>query len=652
MCGIAGFLVKPASWPGQAVGVLTQMTDALHHRGPDGSGIWLDAERGIGLGHRRLAIVDLSQTGRQPMISACERFVIAFNGEIYNHKSLRLDIESQARTVWRGHSDTEVLLAAIALWGVTEAVRRCVGMFAIALWDRVEKCLYLVRDRLGEKPLYYGWFGEVLMFGSELKALRAHPAWRGAVDRNALALLLRYAYIPAPHSIYQGVAKANPGTILKFKEGQREFEETVYWSVNQVARQGVDDPFLGSDVDAANALEAHLRDAIAIQQIADVPLGAFLSGGIDSSTVVALMQSQSNKPVKTFTIGFHEGEYNEAEHAGAIALHLGTDHSDLYVSPADALAIIPKLPHIYDEPFADPSQIPTFLVSSLTREHVTVALSGDGGDELFAGYPRYFWTDQVWRKARFIPHAVRRSATNLVQAIPPQSWAKLLAAMGSLVPSHVRRHEPGDKMHKLAGLFAANDDLSLYREIQANWKSNPVLGASAARIVNGLDDHGCWTNLPDIFNRMMLLDAVTYLPDDILAKVDRASMAVGLETRLPLLDHRVVEFAWHIPLEMKVRNGQSKWLLRQVLYRHVPKKLLERPKMGFSIPLDEWLRGPLKNWAEDLLGEERLRAEGFFDVSMVKKYWAEHLSGVHNWQYALWNILMFQAWFRAQNGKL
>jgi asparagine synthase (glutamine-hydrolysing) len=652
MCGIAGFLVIPASWPRQAVSVLTQMTDTLHHRGPDGSGIWVDAERGIGLGHRRLAIVDLSQTGQQPMVSTCGRFVVVFNGEIYNHKLLRNQIASQSKTVWRGHSDTEVLLAAIALWGLTEAVRRCVGMFAIALWDRVEKCLYLVRDRMGEKPLYYGWIGEVLMFGSELKALRAHPAWRGEVDRDALALMVRYGYIPAPHSIYKGVAKANPGTILKFKEGQHNIEETVYWSVNEEARRGVDHPFLGSDVDATNALERHLRDAISIQQMADVPLGAFLSGGIDSSTIVALMQSQSNKPVKTFTIGFHEGEYNEAEHAGAIARYLGTDHYDLYVSPADALAIIPKLPHIYDEPFADPSQIPTFLVSNLTREHVTVALSGDGGDELFAGYPRYFWADQVWRKARFIPNVIRRSATNMVQGIPPQSWAKILAAMGSLVPSHVRQHEPGDKMHKLAGLFAANDDLSLYREIQANWKSNPVLGASAARIVNGLDDHGCWTNLPDIFNRMMCLDAVTYLPDDILAKVDRASMAVGLETRLPLLDHRVVEFAWHIPLAMKVRNGQSKWLLRQVLYRHVPKKLLERPKMGFSIPLDEWLRGPLRDWAEDLLDEERLRAEGFFDVSLVKKYWAEHLSGVHNWQYALWNILMFQAWFRAQNGKL
>lgn len=651
MCGIAGFLTNPASWSGQTEDVLTKMTDVLHHRGPDGSAVWLDAEQGVGLGHRRLAILDLSPAGRQPMISACERFVIVFNGEIYNHKALRQEIESRVTIEWRGHSDTEVLLAAIALWGVTCAVRRCVGMFAIALWDREERCLYLVRDRLGEKPLYYGWFDGNLVFGSELKALRSHPAWHGRVDRNALALFMRYAYVPAPHSIYVDVSKVRPGTILRFSEGKREFTETVYWSVSEVARQGLADPFLGDALEAGNALETRLRESIALQQIADVPLGAFLSGGIDSSTVVALMQSQSPKRVKTFTIGFHEGEYNEAEHAGAVARHLGTEHTDIYVTPEDALAVIPKLPDIYDEPFADPSQIPTFLISRLTRESVTVALSGDGGDELFAGYPRYFWSDQVWSRARRVPHIVRRGAEKLVRAIPPQSWERLLKAMGPLVPNHVRKHEPGDKMHKLAGLFAARDDLALYRDIQANWKHNPVLGVSGANSMNGLDDRD-WTDLPDIFSRMMCLDAATYLPDDILTKVDRASMAVGLETRLPLLDHRVVEFAWRIPLEMKILNGKSKWLLRQVLYRHVPQKLLERPKMGFSIPLDEWLRGPLRDWAEELLDEKQLDDDGFFDVAMVRASWAEHLSGVYNRQYALWNVLMFQAWLRAQDGGL
>jgi len=584
------------------------------------------------------------------MASASGRYVIAFNGEIYNHLELRYDLEaSGAAPAWRGHSDTETLLAALGAWGVEAAVKRCVGMFAFALWDREARTLTLARDRMGEKPLYYGWQGRTFLFGSELKALKAHPAFRGEVDRDVLALYLRHNYVPAPYSIYRDVFKLPPGayaTLAATDPPGVPPRLTFYWRVLDAAVRPVRDDM--DDATALSELDAGLRRAIGGQMVADVPLGAFLSGGIDSSAVVALMQAQSSRPVRTFTIGFHEKGYNEAEHAHAVAAHLGCEHTELYVTPEQAMAVIPRLPELYDEPFADSSQIPTFLVAQLARQHVTVSLSGDGGDELFGGYNRYFWAARIWRGLGSAPYALRAGVANAMTGLSPVAWNRLFDVAGFMLPARFRYANPGDKLHKLAEMLAARSPEEVYLYLVSQWKQPADLVPGAAELPTVLTDRQRWAPLESFESRMMYLDQMSYMPDDILVKVDRAAMGVSLETRVPMLDHRLVEFAWQLPMRMKIRDGQGKWLLRQLLYRYVPKELIERPKMGFGVPIDAWLRGPLRDWAEALLSGERLAQEGYFNPAPIREKWQEHLSGRRNWAYYIWTILMFQTWLERQ----
>jgi asparagine synthase (glutamine-hydrolysing) len=648
MCGIAGCWEAEGA-PRDALAARARaMAATLALRGPDHEGVWVDEQAGVALGFRRLAILDLSPQGHQPMASADGRYVIVFNGEIYNYLALRAALEEQGHApTWRGHSDTEVMLAAFSAWGVERTLERLVGMFALALWDARERTMHLARDRLGEKPLYYGWAGHSFVFGSELKALRAHPGFRAEVDREALALYLRYGYVPTPWSIYRGVRKLPPAAHLALSaEGLARTEDpppSAYWSVEQSARTGLAEPFAGGDEAAASALDALLREAVAGQMIADVPLGAFLSGGIDSSTVVALMQAQSSRPVKTFTIGFHEDGYDEAAHAKAIARHLGTEHTELYVTPREALDVVPLLPRLYDEPFADSSQIPTHLVARLARRRVTVSLSGDGGDELFGGYNRYFWGTSLWRRVGWIPAGGRVFLAGAITLLSPAAWDGLFRAFGPVLPAKLRQPAAGDKVHKLARLIATPDREALYESLVALWREPGVVRGAPGSLCDTAMRFGT-VDAPEVAQRMMYLDAVSYLPDDILVKVDRAAMGVSLETRVPLLDHRVVEFAWRLPFAMKVREGRGKWLLRRVLSRYVPSELFERNKMGFGIPLEHWLRGPLREWAEQLLDARRLEREGWFDPAPVRRLWQQHLSGAWNWQHALWAVLMFQAW--------
>lgn len=624
------------------------MALTLAHRGPDDEGAWADENAGIALAHRRLSILDLSPQGRQPMHSACGRHVLCFNGEIYNFAALREELEKSGKAPsWRGHSDTEVMLAAFSAWGVEAALKKFTGMFALALWDRKERVLTLARDRLGEKPLYCGWQNNIFLFASELKALRAHPAFMAEIDREALTLFLRHNYIPAPYSIYRGIGKLMPGHYLRLRENEREARPKAYWSLKTAVDSGNQDPFTGSDEEAVDALEHLLGRAIRNQQVADVPLGAFLSGGIDSSTVVALMQANSVRPVKTFTIGFHEAAYNEAEHAKAVARRLGTEHTELYVSPQDALNVIPALPHIYDEPFSDSSQIPTFLLSRLARSEVTVSLSGDGGDELFGGYNRHFLGAAVWRRLAWMPRNLRAALAGVLTRFPPRNWDILFHAIERFLPRRLRFAHPGDNLHKAAEILALKTPEELYLRLVSHWKAPARLVKGGEEPQSVLTDPAQAT-LPDFRARMMYLDTLAYLPGDVLVKVDRAAMAVSLETRIPLLDHALVEFAWRLPLRMKIRAGQGKWLLRQVLYRHVPRELMERPKMGFGIPLDAWLRGPLRDWGEALLNPERLTREGFFHPAPIAQKWREHQAGARNWSYYLWDALMFQSWLEAR----
>ena len=689
MCGFAGFLTGGALAADAARAQATAMADAIRHRGPDDGGVWLDAPAGLALAHRRLAIVDLSAAGHQPMASASGRWVIAFNGEIYNHLSLRAELGSAA-PAWRGHSDTETLLAAFEHWGVHDTLRRCVGMFALALWDKHARALYLARDRFGEKPLYYGWVagagaalrggddsgsgssgnggpagsdaGAVFAFGSELKALRALPGFGNAVCRQALAQYLRLQYVPAPRSIHQGLYKLEPGCVLTLQgapppaapaqplrpgQAHGSVEVARWWNPAAMVDAGAAQP-LRSEQAAVQALHDALDEAVRLQSLADVPLGAFLSGGVDSSTIVALMQQQARAegrpPVQTFTIGFDEPAFDESPHARAVAQHLGTQHHEMRVTAADARALIPALPQMYDEPFADSSQIPTHLVCRAARQRVTVALSGDAGDELFGGYNRYFWGPSVWDKVAWLPYPARRALGAAVAALPLPAWD----ALGG--PAGVNRL--GDKAHKMAarlGRVRSLDDL--YRSLVSEWPDPaalvPGLAGAGGEPPTLLDDA-----LPcalagadaDARARMMWWDSQTYLPDDILCKVDRAAMACSLETRVPFLDHRVAELAWRLPMALKIRGGTGKWALRQLLYRHVPPALIERPKAGFGIPVGVWLRGPLREWAEDLLAEPRLRRQGWLDPAPVRAAWAEHLSGRRDWTSRLWGVLMFQAW--------
>jgi asparagine synthase (glutamine-hydrolysing) len=644
MCGITGFWQVPGQGEIDLLALVRRMAAQMEHRGPDDAVEWVDAECGLGLGFRRLAIVDLSPTGRQPMVSASGRYVIIFNGEVYNFAVVRAELEKIGHQ-FRGGSDTEVLLAAVEEWGLLSAITRFVGMFGFAIWDREERALHLVRDRLGIKPLYYGWQGGTFLFGSELKALAAHPAFHAEIDRDSLALYMRHGYVPAPYAIYRDIHKLPPGTILTLRS-QDDAESTPepFWSAREVVEAGHGHPFTGSESEAVAALDALLRDSVALRMIADVPLGAFLSGGIDSSTVVALMQSQSARPVKTFTIGFHEAGYDEAAHAAAVATHLGTDHTSLYVTPEEARTVIPRLPTMFDEPFADSSQLPTVLVSQLARRHVTVSLSGDGGDELFGGYNRYFWGRSIWRRVGWAPTAARAVGSRALTVLSPGGWDRQFARLHPLLPAGLRQRTPGDKLHKLAGVLAVDNPEELYRGLVSQWNRPQDVVVGANEPLTAITDRSRWAALPDFTQRMMFLDLISYLPDDILAKVDRASMAVSLEARVPLIDHRVVAFAASIPLSMKIRNGQGKWLLRQVLDQYVPRELIERPKMGFGVPIDTWLRGPLREWAEELLDERRLQAEGFLYPAPIRQKWQEHLSGSRNWQYPLWTVLQFQAW--------
>ena len=654
MCGFAGFLgPQRSATASEDLARLERMGNAIAHRGPDDSGLWADSAARIGLSHRRLAIVDLSAAGHQPMHSANGRYVLAFNGEIYNHMALRAELDKAGLApAWRGHSDTETLLAGFAAWGLQETVQRAIGMFAIAVWDRENRVLTLIRDRLGEKPMYYGWQGQgeqgVFLFGSELKALKAHPAFTAGVDRNALCLLMRHNYVPAPYSIYQGILKLEPGCLLTVSLEATDAALTRYWSAANAATSGVASLFEGTPQQAVDELEVLLKSAVKQQMMSDVPLGAFLSGGIDSSTVVALMQAQSSRPVQTFTIGFNEEGFNEAEHAKAVASHLGTDHTELYVSAQQAMEVIPKLPQLYCEPFSDSSQIPTFLVSQLARRKVTVSLSGDAGDELFCGYNRYMLANRVWQNLSAVPSGIRRMAASGIQALPPQRWNSIAKPIQVMLPKNMRYANLGDKLHKAAGVLASQNADSLYLGLVSHWDKPSHLVANSVEPPTWLQGKTPALNGLDPIQRMMALDTLTYLPDDILAKVDRAAMGVSLEGRVPFLDHRVVEFAWRLPQNLKLRDGQTKWALRQVLYRHVPKALIERPKMGFGVPIGDWLRGPLKDWAEALLDEARLKQEGFFNPVPIRQKWAEHLSGIRNWQSHLWDVLMFQAWLEKE----
>jgi asparagine synthase (glutamine-hydrolysing) len=651
MCGLAGFIDGSGAAPlDQWPSLLQRMGDSIRHRGPDDSGIWRDENSRVGLVHRRLSIQDLSPAGHQPMVSSSGRYVIVFNGEVYNHLKLRAEIadrntiSGKYEPKWRGHSDTETLLAGFEVWGFEATLKKCVGMFAIAIWDQEEKALTLARDRLGEKPLYYGWQGKTFLFGSELKAIKAHPAFGAAIDRNSIALLMGFNAIPAPYSIYQGIQKLMPGSLLTISMGNPDAKPQLYWDANRVIEGGLAQPFAGSPDEAVNTLEAMLSDAVAQQMMADVPLGAFLSGGVDSSVIVAMMQSQSARPVRTFTIGFNEVQFNEAEHAKAVAKHLGTNHSELYVTSNQALNVIPLLPSLYCEPFSDASQIPTFLVSQLAREQVAVALSGDGGDELFGGYNRYLMAQKLWGKFSYLPVPVRQAMARLITSVSPKKWNQILGPFQGLLSPGLAQISIGDKFHKGAGVMAAGSPAELYERLTTQWPrpSDLVIGATQAPILLTSIDEQPRTD--DFIHQMMALDMLTFLPDDILAKVDRAAMGVSLETRVPMLDHRVVEFAWQLPLHYKLRNGVGKWPLRQVLYKYVPKALIERPKMGFGVPIDIWLRGPLRDWAENLIDESRLKNEGYFNPGPIRQKWAEHLSGQRNWQTQLWNVLMFQAW--------
>lgn len=654
MCGFAGFFGFPAGIEAaRAAAMAETMASSIAHRGPDDAGCWIDAEAQIALGHRRLSILDLSPAGAQPMPSASGRFVIAFNGEIYNHLDLRDDLAQAGHAPdWRGHSDTETLLAGIEAWGVGDCLTRARGMFAFALWDRRDRILTLARDRVGEKPLYYGVAGRggrrCLVFGSELKALRRFPALDAQIDRDSLCLLLRHNYIPAPRTIYRDVFKLEPGCFAQFSADNMSPALHRYWSAIDTALAGRARPFSQGPDEAVEQLEFLLRDAVKSQMISDVPLGAFLSGGVDSSTIVALMQAQSTAPIKTFTIGFSEDAFDEAGHARGVARHLGTDHTELYVSPREAMDVIPQLPRMYDEPFSDSSQIPTALVARLARRHVTVSLSGDAGDELFCGYNRYLFTQRLFAKLARVPAPVRRRIAALLMSVPPHAWSRVMTLAGPVLPRALQLSNAGDKIHKGAAVLDVPDAEALYLRLVSHWQD------PASIVVDGREPETLVSRRPETLGpladieQMMALDLKTYLPDDILVKVDRAAMATSLETRVPFLDPRVIAFAWSLPIDHKLRNGVTKWPVRQILDKYVPKHLIERPKMGFGVPIDAWLRGPMREWAEGLLAESRLRGDGFFHPGPIRQKWQEHLSGQRNWQYHLWDVLMFQAWLDDQ----
>ena len=643
MCGISGiYYVRNKV---KEIGIqeaIDSMTDALEYRGPDSRGVWIDSEMGIGLGHRRLAIRDLSSAGHQPMVSSCGRFVIVYNGEVYSHEEIARELKNLG-TSFRGTSDTEVILEACGKWGVEYTVKRLIGMFAFALYDRESGEIYLVRDRLGIKPLYYGFIDGMLIFGSELKALRCTKGWAPKLNRNALSAFMRHNYIPAPHSIYEDIYKLEAGHILKIN-AKGELTNTKYWDLEGIIQKTLAMAPNQSEVEILRDLDNLLKDVVKRRMVADVPLGALLSGGIDSSLVTALMAEQSEQKINTFSIGFAEKEFNEAPYAAEIAKHLGTNHSELYVESKHALELVEQIPYWYDEPFADSSQIPTMLVCELTKKHVTVVLSGDGGDELFAGYTRYGVGLDLWNKGNLAPAFFKKMCANLLLS----QTTKNLDTFAKVLPKGLYRPQMGSKLHKFANAIVHSDPDRMYLRMLSHWDEPDqiVLGGKEPKGV--LWDSTLKQKIPNFLDRMQYLDTMTYLPDDILTKVDRASMRVALEARVPLLDHRLVEFSWGMPQGMKLRRGVSKWALRQSLYKRVPQGLIDRPKMGFGVPLEQWLRGPLRDWAENLISEKRLIADGIFNVSLIRDRWAAHLRG-ENWSYPLWNVLMAQSWLDANS---
>ena len=645
MCGIAGILDPAASTGADRLGALAStMASSLVHRGPDDTGLWVDADAGVALGHRRLAVIDLGPGGAQPMVSSRGRWVVAYNGEVYNHVEVRRRLECVG-TRFRGSSDTEVLVAAVERWGLDGALDACEGMFAAALWDRQDRHLHLVRDRFGEKPLYFGWVGKMFAFGSELKAVCTLPRFAPELDRRAVARYLRHNCIPAPDTIYRGIRKLLPGHLVTLTTSSVPGmlpDQRCYWSATEAVERARRRPLSGTDIELTDQLESTLSDSVAARMVADVPVGAFLSGGVDSSTIVALMQQHSTSPVRTFTIGFADRSFDESAEAASVAAHLGTDHTAVEIGDAEAVEVISRLPDVWDEPFADVSQIPTYLVSHVAREHVTVSLSGDGGDELFAGYNRHAWLERLWRQASKVPVASRRTAGSVLGRIPP-SAVDQVAQVSGLMPAAWQVRNPATKVAKLAKVLTASDPQDAYLALTSHWDdpSSMVLGTHE----NGQPvdrDQG----LPGagVTEQMLWLDLVGYLPDDILVKVDRAAMSVSLETRVPFLDRRVMDLAWRLPLAAKLRKGRTKWLLRQVLDRHVPASLVDRPKMGFGLPIGSWLRGDLAPWAEHLLDERRLRDQGVLAPVPVRRAWDLHRSGRRDLGYELWDVLVLQAW--------
>lgn len=654
MCGIVGILSFSGASRARIADLIPEMTATLHRRGPDAQGTW--REDGVALGHRRLAIVELSDAGAQPMQSACGRYVIVFNGEIYNQNDIRQELEREGEApAWRGHSDTETLLVAVGRWGLKGALVRASGMFALALWDRQERRLQLARDRAGEKPLYWGWCGSDFVFGSELKAFRKHPDCPRDVCRDALALYLRFAYVPAPRSIHPGLFKLEPSCILTVEKdppvspprrplrpgdayGNLSIER--YWSLDQTMSQGLGAMFT-NEQDAGLEVERTLRNAVGGQMIADVPVGAFLSGGVDSSLIVALMQAQSTRPVKTFTIGLEDARFDEAPFAAAVARHLGTEHTEMMVTDREALAVIPDLPELYDEPFADSSQIPTHLVSRVARTAVRVVLSGDGGDELFGGYNRYLSVPRLWARLDWMPFVLRRTLGAGISAIPVPAWDVL----GSMFPGGAPGGATGDKAHKLARRLRDVDHADdLYRSLVSEWQASTIVPGLEREPASTLDDPMSEVLRQDFVRAMMHQDMRSYLPDDILCKVDRAAMGASLESRVPFLDRDVIATAARVPQDMKIRNGHGKSILRKILYDYVPAQLIERPKAGFGIPVGDWLRGPLRDWAGSLLTPENVSRDGLLDPQPILKAWSEHLSRRRDWSTKLWIVLMFLAW--------
>jgi asparagine synthase (glutamine-hydrolysing) len=647
MCGITGIV----SSGGVDRAFLSRMTGSLAHRGPDDEGVWSDPAAGVGLGHRRLAVIDLTPTGRQPMKSGDGQYVLTFNGEIYNHAALRAEIEADGRKEWRGRCDTETLIEAIACWGLERALSRCVGMFALALWDRRDRKLFLARDRFGEKPLYYGRVGKDFLFASELKAIRIHPAFANDIDRVSLRLFAACGYVPAPRSIFEGIFKLEPGSILTLDIGREAGGATPridrYWSYRAVVENGLANP-IPDEAAAVDELESTLAAAIKGQSVADVPIGTFLSGGVDSSTIVALSRKYISQNVRTYSIGFEEERYNEAHFAKAVAGYFGTDHHERYVTAKEAQEVIPQLPVIYDEPFGDPAQIPTLLMSSLAREKVIVALSGDGGDELFGGYGRYVAAANLWGKLRRLPFPVRRAVGSILNQVPSSAWDRLAAAW----PGRHRWRFAGARLRRtLQRVEGAKSMADVYRSFRDEWTGDgsPATGASTELGTHRLDLD--LSGAPDLV-RMMYCDAVSYLPGDLLCKVDRATMAFGLEDRIPFLDHRVADVAARIDVGMKIRGKTGKHILRKLLSRHAPTCLFERPKAGFSVPVGEWIKGPLRPWTEDLLARDRLDRQGYFSSDMVHRRWQDHLEGRRDATWSLWPILMFQAWTCEQESQV